>query len=61
MSGSRRNTATVSREYNASAEHCTRALELLLKKSVNKEGAPASAPDAAKEIKSVRDNTSIHK
>jgi hypothetical protein len=36
-------------------EHCARALELLLKKSVGKEGGPAlAAPDDAKEITSVR-------
>jgi hypothetical protein len=35
----------VSREYNPAPDVCARALELLLKKPVSKEAAPASRPD----------------
>jgi hypothetical protein len=42
MSGTTR-TITVSRNYRPDAGHCTRALELLLKKPVSNEGSPSLA------------------
>ena len=47
MSRSKRGIV-VSRSYNPASDQCVRALELLLKKSVN-EGGPATAPENAKE------------
>jgi hypothetical protein len=37
---------TVTREYRSSPDECTRAMELLLKKSVNKAARPAPEPDS---------------
>lgn len=56
-----RNTApVVSREYRPAPAYCAQALELLLKKSVRKEGGPATAPDdAKKESKHVGAKTRI--
>jgi hypothetical protein len=46
MSGGRRNTAVVAREYKAAPDYCAHALELLLRWSVNKKAAePAPEPD----------------
>jgi hypothetical protein len=39
MSGRRRNTAVVAREYKAAPDYCARALELLLRWSVDKKAA----------------------
>ena len=45
MSGSRRNAApVVSREYRNAPDDCVRALEVLLKKPVNKADKPAPEP-----------------
>ena len=49
MSGSRRNTAVVSREYRLEPDYCTSAIELLLKPVKSKEGSPIlAAPDSLK-------------
>jgi hypothetical protein len=38
----------VSRSYDPVPDHCARALALLLKEPVSKEGGPPTAPDDAK-------------
>jgi hypothetical protein len=43
-----RQSIMVSRGYRNAPDACVRALELLLKKSVGKEGGPATAPNSAK-------------
>jgi hypothetical protein len=59
MSGNGRNTAVVSRDYRPDPDYCARALEVLLKKSVN-EGGPAAAPnDAERRSNAIRAKTSI--
>ena len=53
-----RQSITVSRFYNPASDQCVRALELLLTKSVSKEGGPATAPnDGKKESKHVAAET----
>jgi hypothetical protein len=49
-----RQSITVSRSYNPASDQCVRALELLLKKPLGKEGGPPTAPDDAKESTHVR-------
>lgn len=58
MRGGKRNTAIVSRDYRLALDDCVRALELLLKKSVRKEGGPATAPDDAE--RNLSDSASNH-
>ena len=48
MSGSKK--ITVSREYRNSPDECTRAIELLLKESVNKAARPAPEPDGRVDV-----------
>ena len=49
MSGSGRSTVPiVSRDYSPVPNDCARALELLLKRPICKEGGPATAPDDRK-------------
>ena len=43
-----RQTITVSRDYKAAPDECARALEFLLKASVQKEGGPYTAPEDRK-------------
>jgi hypothetical protein len=45
----RRQGAVVSRSYDPAPDQCVRALELLLKQPISKEGGPPTAPENAKE------------
>jgi hypothetical protein len=51
MSGDRRNTAVVVREYRTAPDSCVHALGLLLKSSVNKKAAERPTPDGRDEAK----------
>ncbi len=57
MSGSKK--ITVSREYRNSPDECTRAIELLLKESVNKAARPAPEPDGCDGTKSKEDSANV--
>jgi hypothetical protein len=48
MSGSERNTATVTRSYEPAAEHCSQALALLLRVPVHQRAARSAAPNDGK-------------
>jgi len=48
MSGGKRNTTIVTRNYRAASDHCVRALALLLRTSIRKEAAHLAAPNEAK-------------
>jgi hypothetical protein len=51
----RKQTAIVIRAYMHTPDDCIRALELLLKKSVSKEGGSATAPDDVERSSSASD------
>jgi hypothetical protein len=59
MSGSERNTATVTRSYEPAAEHCSQALALLLRVPVHQRAADRAAPNEAKGPKDARPAKSI--
>ncbi len=61
MSGGKRNTTIVKRNYQAAPDHCVRALALLLRTSTRKEAAHPAAPDDAERSPSAFDATNKYK